>query len=120
MDVNRPHPDDGVVLRRRVAALALALLLVPVSAVAGHQVATATGARIDAVLATALATAAPTQPIEAAVVFTSPPSPTTLSLLRATGVTALPLHSLPMAIVRGTRTQLQAAALLGPVASMWG
>src|SRR3954452_9899273 len=102
MDVNRPHPEDGDVLRRRIA-IAVALLLVPVSAIAGHDAATATGARIDGVLATALATAGPSQVVEAGGVFTSPPSPTALSLLRSTGATALPLRSLPMAIVRGTR-----------------
>src|SRR5436309_1804477 len=112
MDVNGPCPEDGDVLRRRVAALAIALLFVPVSAIAGHQPAIATTAHIDAVLAAALATAAPTQPIEAAVVFSSAPTSLSLSLLRSTGLTVLPLQRLPMAIVRGTKTQLQAASLL--------
>ena len=121
MDVNSPHPEDGNVLRRRLVAAALGLLLVPIVAFASPTApAAATPARIDAVLASLLATATPTQPIEAAVVFAAPPTPLQLNLLRATGVVALPLQRLPMAIVRGTKAQLQAASLLGPVASMWG
>jgi serine protease AprX len=120
MDVNGPHPQDGNVLRRRLVVLALGLLLVPLATIAAPSPATATPARIDALLAATLATASPTQQIEAAVVFTAPPTPLVLSLVRSTGLTTLPLHSLPMAIVRGTKSQLTAASLLAPVASMWG
>ena len=124
MDVNGPGPDDGEVLRRRLVALVLGLLVVPVAAGLGRPASGVGGlpvaAAIDGVLAAALASASPTEPIEAAVVFDAAPKGQELSLLRSTGVAAVALRELPMAVVRGTRSQLQAVSLLAPVASLWG
>ena len=119
MDVNRPSADDGTVLRRRIAAAVLALLAAPFAGGITTP-ASASPAPIDAVLSAALAAAAPTDLIEAAVVFDGMPTALQLSLVRSTGVAAVPLTELPMAAVRGTRTQLQALSLLSPVASLWG
>jgi serine protease AprX len=120
MDVNRPAPEDVTVLRRRGLAVLLAVLLAPVVAASVPAPAAATPARIDAVLASALAAATSTDLVEAAVVLPAVPSALDLTLLRSTGVTALPLRRLPMAVVRGTRAQLTSVSLLAPVQSMWG
>ena len=119
MDVNRPRADDGQVLRRRVAVLVLALLAAPLASGITRP-ASASPAPLDAVLSATLAAASPTELIEAAVVFDAMPSALQLSLVRGTGVSVVPLRTLPMATVRGTRAQLQALALLSPVASLWG
>jgi serine protease AprX len=107
------------VLHRRVVALLVGLLAVPLATGIDRPV-SALPARIDPVLATMLASAAPAQLLEAAVVFDAVPSPTVVTLVRATGVSVAPLRVLPMAEVRGTKAQLQAVSLLAPVASMWG
>ena len=122
MDVNGHDQDDGDVPRRRLLAALLPVLVAPLLAIGSPAPASASAAPIDAELTSQLAAASPTQQIEAAVVLSTPAPPTALqlSLLRSTGLTALPLQRLPMAIVKGTKSQLLAASLLSPVASMWG
>ena len=128
MDVNRSPPEDGGVPRRRslVVALGLALALVlPMATPAngsllGSATSTLTGATLDPVLRSILATAAPTAEVEVAVVLDGVPTTAVVDLLRSTGVAAVPLRRLPMAIVRGTPAQLGAVAVLAPVESLWG
>jgi serine protease AprX len=128
MDVNPSYPDDGGVPHRRsiVVALGLALALVlPLATPAngsllGSVTTTLTGATLDPVLRSVLATAAPTAEVEVAVVLEGVPTGAILDLLRSTGAAAVPLRRLPMAIVRGTPAQLRAVALLAPVESLWG
>jgi serine protease AprX len=128
MDVNCSRAEDGGVPRRRSLTIGLGLalaLLVPLATPAngsllGSATSTLTGATLDPVLRATLATAAPTAEVEVAVVLEGGPTPTVVNLLRATGAAVVPLRRLPMAIVRGTPSQLQAVTLLAPVESLWG
>lgn len=119
MDVNGPGAEDGTVPRRLLVALLAGLLGLPLAA--GQSTpAVASPAPIDAVLGAALASASPSELVEAAIVFDAMPTALQLTLVRSTGVAAVPLRKLPMAVVRGTKAQLQAVSLLAPVASLWG
>jgi serine protease AprX len=128
MDDNGSRPEDGEVPRRRflAASLGLALALVlpmatpATGALLGPVTSTLSGAALDPVLRSVLATAAPSAEVEAAAVLDGAPTTAVVDLLRSTGVAAVPLRRLPMVILRGTPAELRAVAQLAPVQSLWG
>ncbi len=88
------------------------LVTVLVVLAAGTGVPTSAGATLDLGLSQVLATASPFERVDAIATFATPPTPSDLTRIRATGARVLPLKVLPMAGVRGTRSQLLAVASL--------
>jgi serine protease AprX len=84
--------------------LALLTLNVPGSGAAGVS--------IDPLLSQVLSTAGPTERVEAVVSFANRPSASDLAALSRTGVRVVRLAILPMAGIRGTRSQVSAVASL--------